>query len=198
MAYGLDAPVLVLNRLFQPVRVTPARRALMLIYGGCAHALDERYEAYDFVAWMSTRPKHDDETIGTTSGPLRVPRLVLLHRYGRVPVTTLRLCRRNVYLRDDFTCQYCGKSPPVKDLNLDHVKPRSQGGTATWENLVTSCRRCNFRKGGLTPDGAGMRLLSEPKRPTWTLAVALSASPRHFVEWEPFLAASGGSRKHVG
>ena len=112
-------------------------------------------------------------------------------------MTTLRLCRRNVYLRDDFTCQYCGRKPLVKDLNLDHVKPRSQGGTATWENLVTSCRRCNFRKGGLTPEGAGMRLLSEPKRPTWSLAVALSASPRHFVEWEPFLSsASGAGARH--
>jgi 5-methylcytosine-specific restriction endonuclease McrA len=194
MAYGLDAPVLMLNRHYQPVRVTPARRALMLIYGGTAHALDERYEAYDFTAWMRTAPRHDDETIGTTSGPLRVPRVVLLHRYGRVPVTTLRLCRRNVYLRDDFTCQYCGRKPPVKDLNLDHVKPRSQGGTATWENLVTSCRRCNFRKGGQTPDAAGMRLLSEPKRPTWTLAAALSAAPRHFVEWEPFLASASAAK----
>jgi hypothetical protein len=161
----------------------------MLLYGGAAHALDEKYEAYDFASWMGTKPRHDDETIGTSSGPLRVPRLLLLHRYGRVPMTTLRLCRRNVYLRDNYTCQYCGKRPMLKDLNLDHVKPRSQGGTATWENLVTSCRRCNFRKGGFTPEGAGMRLLHEPTRPNWTMAVALSASPRHFAEWEPFLSA---------
>jgi hypothetical protein len=189
MAYALDAPVLVLNRHYQPVRVTPARRALMLLYGGAAQALDEKYQAYDFASWLSTKPRLDDETIGTSSGPLRLPRLLLLHRYGRVPMTTLRLCRRNIYLRDNHTCQYCGKRPILKDLNLDHVKPRSQGGTATWENLVTSCRRCNFRKGGHTPDGAGMRLLREPTRPNWTVAVALSAAPRHFAEWEPFLAA---------
>jgi 5-methylcytosine-specific restriction endonuclease McrA len=187
MAFGLEAPVLVLNRHYQPVRVTPARRALMLLFGGAAHALDDKFQPHDFSAWRRVAAKHDDETIGTSSGPLRVPRVLLLHRYGRVPATTLSLNRRNVYLRDAHTCQYCGRRPPVKDLNLDHVKPRSQGGVSTWENLVTSCRRCNFRKGGHTPEGAGMRLLQEPTRPNWTLAVALSAGPRHFAEWEPFL-----------
>jgi 5-methylcytosine-specific restriction endonuclease McrA len=191
MAYGLNAPVLVLNRHFQPVRVTQARRALMLLFGGAAHALDDKYEAYDFETWMSVAPKHGDETIGTSSGPLRVPRVVLLHHYARVPKTTLRLSRRNVYLRDDFTCQYCGRKPALKELNLDHVTPRSLGGAATWENLVTSCRRCNFRKGGRTPEGAGMRLAREPTRPNWTLAATLSSSPRHFTEWEPFLGARG-------
>jgi 5-methylcytosine-specific restriction endonuclease McrA len=194
MAYALDAPVLVLNRHYQPVRVTPARRALLLLYGGSAQALDEKYQAYDFASWMRTPLRSSDEAIGTSSGMLRIPRVLLLHRYGRVPMTTLRLCRRNVYLRDNFTCQYCGHRPTLKELNLDHVTPRSQGGAATWENLVTSCRRCNFRKGGCTPEGAGMRLLSEPKRPNWSVAVALSAAPRHFVEWEPFLP----ERREVG
>jgi 5-methylcytosine-specific restriction endonuclease McrA len=188
MAYGLDAPVLVLNRHYQPVRVTPARRAIVMLFGGSARVLDRKHEAHDFRTWMSMPVLQDDETIGTSSGPLRVPRIVLLQRYARVPRITLRLSRRNVYLRDDHTCQYCGRKPSLKELNLDHVKPRSQGGAATWENLVTSCRRCNFKKGGLTPDAAGMRLLQEPKRPNWTLAVVLSAAPRHFAEWEPFLA----------
>lgn len=191
MFYGLDAPVLVLNRHYQPVRVTPARRALLLLFGGAARALDHKFEAHDFLTWMSMPVLHGDETIGTTSGPLRVPRVLLLHHYGRVPITTLRLCRKHVYLRDDHSCQYCGRRPALKDLNLDHVTPRSQGGKTTWENLVTSCRRCNFRKGGFTPEGAGMRLLREPTRPNWTLAVALSASPRHFAEWEPFLPTVG-------
>src|SRR5437868_721796 len=77
MAYGLDAPVLVLNRHYQPVRVTPARRALLLLFGGAARALDHKFEAHDFRAWMSTPAGQDDETIGTTSGPLRVPRVLL-------------------------------------------------------------------------------------------------------------------------
>src|SRR5689334_8390154 len=187
MAYGLDAPVLVLNRHFHPVRITRARRALMLLYVGAGKALDAAYEPHDFLRWSQLGPLDGYEVIGTTSGAVCIPRLLLLSRYARVPATTIRLSRRNVYLRDDHTCQYCGRRMASKDLNLDHVIPRSQGGKATWENLVTSCRRCNFTKGGETPEGAGMRLLRKPSRPTWSTAAALAAAPRHFREWEPFL-----------
>jgi hypothetical protein len=187
MAFGLEAPVLVLNRNYQPVRVTRARRALMLLYVGAAKALDARYEAYDFSRWLMLPPMDGYEIIGTSSGPMSVPRLLLLGRYGRIPNTTIRLSRRNVYLRDDYTCQYCGERMSGKDLNLDHVTPRSQGGKGTWENLVTSCRGCNFSKGGATPEAAGMRLLRSPSRPSWSTAAALAAAPRHFSEWEPFL-----------
>jgi 5-methylcytosine-specific restriction endonuclease McrA len=192
MAYGLEAPVLVLNRNYQPVRVTRARRALMMLYVGSAKALDARYEARDFSGWLEVRPADGYEVIRTSSGPVCVPRLMLVARYGRMPNTTIRLSRRNVYLRDDHTCQYCGTRMPAKELNLDHVMPRSQGGRATWENLVTSCRRCNFTKGSSTPEAAGMRLLRTPSRPSWSTAAALAAAPRHFSEWEPFLAGRAG------
>lgn len=187
MSYGLDAPVLVLNRHYQPVRVTRARRALMMLYAGAARALDAAYDAYDFEGWIRVSAGSADEIVGTSSGPLRIPRVVLLASYARVPRTTLRLSRRNVYLRDDYTCQYCGRQQAAKDLNLDHVMPRSRGGRATWENLVTSCKHCNFKKGSCTPEDAGMRLLSSPRRPTWRVAATLAALPRRFSEWEPFV-----------
>src|SRR5690349_3557521 len=188
MSYGLDAPVLVLNKHYQPVRVTRARRALTLLFVGAAKALDLRYEAHDFECWRALGAIEGYEHVGTLSGPVAVPRLLLLARYGRIPTTTIRLSRRNVYLRDDFTCQYCARRMPAKDLNLDHVTPRALGGKATWENLVTSCRRCNFEKGSATPEAAGMRLLKIPSRPNWSTAAALAALPRTFVEWEPFLS----------
>jgi 5-methylcytosine-specific restriction endonuclease McrA len=187
MAQNLESPVLVLNRHYSPVRITQARRALTMLYVGIARALDGDYEAHDFTSWRQL-PAHDEhDAVGTSSGPLRVPRLLLLSRYGGVPQTTLRLSRRNVYLRDGYTCQYCGEQPSSRELNLDHVMPRSRGGSATWENLVTSCRRCNFSKGNATPEGAGMRLLRQPARPSWSLAATLAAAPRRFAEWEPFL-----------
>jgi 5-methylcytosine-specific restriction endonuclease McrA len=188
MSYGLDAPVLVLNRHYQPVRVSRARRALTLLFVGAGKALDHRYEAHDFERWRALGALEGYETVGTMSGPMSLPRLLLLGRYGRIPTTTIRLSRRNVYLRDDFTCQYCGRRMPSKDLNLDHVTPRALGGKATWENLVTSCRRCNFVKGSATPEGAGMNLLRAPVRPNWSTAAALAAAPRRFKEWDPFLA----------
>lgn len=187
MAYGLAAPVLVLNRNYQPVRVTRARRALMLMYTGAAQAVDAQFETHDFAAWANLPPRAQDESIRTSSGEVCIPRVLLLSRYGRIPTATLRLSRRNVYLRDDYTCQYCGHKAAATELNLDHVEPRCLGGRASWENLVTSCKRCNFRKGSATPQSAGMKLLRRPARPSWSTAAALASTPRRFVEWEPFL-----------
>jgi 5-methylcytosine-specific restriction endonuclease McrA len=187
LSYGLSAPVLVLNRNYQPVRVTTARHAFTMMYLGRAHALSDGYESLDFAAWLLTAPTANDEVVGTPSGFVRVPRLLHLLYYNRVPQVPVRLSRRNVLLRDDYRCQYCSKRPHPRDLNLDHVVPRSRGGRSTWENLVTSCRGCNLRKGRHLPAECGMTPLREPFKPAWNLAARLLSSDRRFVEWEPFL-----------
>ena len=187
-AYGLTAPVLVLNRSFQPVRVTSARRAFIMLYAGAARALDAGFEPHDWRSWAAQELAPVDESVGTPSGPIRVPRVLVLVGYNRVPRSAVRLSRRNVFLRDGYRCQYCGDRPSVADLNLDHVNPRPRGGRSTWENLVTSCRDCNLRKGRATPEECGMHPLRIPVRPTWTAAAQLAASPRRFADWEPFLA----------
>ena len=190
MTYGLSAPVLVLNRSFHPVRVTTARQAFEMLYVGRVHALDRGFHEHDFTQWAALVAREDDEVLGTPSGLVRVPRLVLLATYNRIPQVSLRLSRRNVYLRDGHRCQYCGRMPSVDGLNLDHVVPHSRGGTHSWDNLVTSCRECNLRKGGALPHECGMTPLSPPARPRWTAAVQLQAAPRSFPEWEPFLGAA--------
>ena len=190
MSYGLSAPVLVLNRSYAPVRVTTARQAFEMLYQGRALALTERYESHDFETWATLEVLDAHEHVGTPGGRLRVPRLVLLATFDRVPRAPVRLSRRNVFLRDGYQCQYCGVRPPVRELNLDHVIPRSRGGRGTWDNLVTSCRDCNLAKGRALPDECGMKLLSTPKRPRWSAAVQLEAAPRWFKEWDPFLAGT--------
>jgi 5-methylcytosine-specific restriction endonuclease McrA len=184
---GLASPVLVLNRSFQPVRITTARHAFTLLYLGRARALDARYEPMDFEAWASLIPGPQEDAIGTPRGPIRVPRVLVLVGYNRVPSAPLRLSRRNVFLRDAFTCQYCGGRPPVRDLNLDHVLPRSRGGKSSWDNLVTSCRTCNVKKGYATPEECGMVPRHKPHRPNWSMALRMAAPTTRFVEWEPFL-----------
>jgi 5-methylcytosine-specific restriction endonuclease McrA len=186
---GLRSPVLVLNRSYQPVRITDAKQGFSLLYLGRARALDASYEPYDFHAWAARVPRDGDEAIGTPRGAICIPRVLQLLDYNRVPRAPLRLSRRHVYMRDDYTCQYCGSKPGVKELNLDHVVPRSRGGRSTWENLVTSCRVCNLRKGWATPEEANMRLRKIPVRPSWSMALQLAAQRRRFAEWEPFLAA---------
>lgn len=187
----LAIPVLVLNRNFEAVQLTTARRAFVLLYGGTAQALDEDGETYAFDLWRTLPVRANDDVLPIVEGGLRVPRVLHLQRYERTPRLTVRLTRKNLMFRDAHQCQYCGKRPPVRELNIDHVVPRSRGGPDSWENLVTACRVCNLRKGWKTPDEANMRLARRPFRPKWTTTaqILLSSSSR-FKEWEPFLKAS--------
>ncbi|MCL2778177.1 MAG: HNH endonuclease [Polyangiaceae bacterium] len=187
----LSNPVLVLNRVFQPVQLTTVKRAFVLLYGGAAHAVDEDGEEYDFDLWRTLPVRHTDDALPIVGGALRVPRVVHLHRYDRTPKAAIRLTRRNLMLRDSHQCQYCGRQPPLRDLNIDHVLPRSRGGIDSWENLVTACRFCNLRKGRRTPEEANMRLARRPFRPKWSMtAQLLLATATKYREWEPFLKAS--------
>ena len=190
MTCVLEKPVLVLNRHYVPIQMTTARRGMVLLYGGAAHALDEAGDSCDFESWRALPVRAEDDAIPIVGGALRVPRVLHLQTYDRAPRVAVRLTRRNLMLRDDFQCQYCLRRPHVRDLNIDHVQPRSRGGQDTWENLVTACRACNLKKGHKTPDEASMRLLRRPTRPRWGLSthLALSASAR-FPEWDPYLKA---------
>ena len=187
----LGLPVLVLNRFFVPVQITTVKRAMVLLYGGAAEALDEEGEARGFDAWRYLEVREEDDALPIVGGELRVPRVVHLHRYDRTPRATVRLTRRNLMFRDAHQCQYCGRRPAMRDLNIDHVLPRSRGGDDSWENLVTACRECNLRKGWRTPEEANMRLARPPFRPKWTMtAQLLMGSGWRFKEWDAFLKAS--------
>jgi 5-methylcytosine-specific restriction endonuclease McrA len=187
----LCTPVLVLNKNFEPVHLTTARRAFVLLYGGAAMALDESGEPYDFDLWRELPVRDDDDAVPLVAGSVRVPRVLHLHRYDRTPRLQVRLTRRNLMVRDAHQCQYCGRRPAIRDLNIDHVVPRSRGGSDSWENLVTSCKPCNLRKGWKTPEEANMRLARRPVRPKWTMtAQILLGTGSRYREWEPFLRAS--------
>lgn len=183
----VDAHVLVLNRHYQPVHITNVRRALCLLYIGAARALDQQYRLFDFQSWAALSAEVGDETIGTASRRIRIPRVLVLQAYDRVPMGRIRFSRHNIFARDDHTCQYCGQRLPRRDLNLDHVVPRSRGGKTNWENVVTSCIECNFHKGGRTPDEAGMTLIRAPRRPRWSELVHPPRLRARYREWLPFL-----------
>lgn len=191
----LSAQVLVVNRNLQAVHITTARRAFVLMFTDVARALDLAWVAHDFESWAALSPGGDGPTVGTSRGPILIPRVLQLVAYDRMPRTTIRLTRRNIFLRDGYTCQYCARRGTPRDLNLDHVMPRSRGGPMTWENVVCSCRVCNLKKGGRTPPEANMRLLRRPVRPRWSPVLALAFSPGRPAEWEPFLASLPGARE---
>jgi 5-methylcytosine-specific restriction endonuclease McrA len=129
----------------------------------------------------------NDDAIGLVDRLIKVPRVILLIAYDRVPKRRVRFSRHNIFARDKNTCQYCGKRFATSDLNLDHVVPRSKGGITSWENVVCSCHRCNRLKGGLTPVKAGMRLISPPRKPSWTPPLNVSLRDVMRKEWVPFL-----------
>lgn len=199
----LDSEVLVLNRVYLPIRVTTARRAFRLLYQGKAHAILPDYSTFDFAAWL-TRPLDEGESVGLGRRRVRVPRVIVLRHYGEVPRHEVRFSRRNVFARDGHRCQYCGDVKPARELNVDHVVPVCKGGPSTWENVVCCCVPCNRRKGSRLPDAAGMHLLRPPRRPRWhPLHDAARRRPfptdwSHFVDaailaWTPGSPAPGAA-----
>src|SRR5919204_4572828 len=164
----LQRPTLVLNRHWQPIRVTTVARALVQVWNAAAHVVDPvDYQLYTWADWSALRPRAGEPAITTPRLRLRVPEVVTLIRYDRLPVLTVPFSRRNVFQRDRCTCQYCGARPGSAELTIDHIVPRSQGGTSTWENCVLACVACNARKANRTPEQAGMRLRKPPLRPAW-------------------------------
>ncbi|WP_321392598.1 HNH endonuclease [Emcibacter sp.] len=147
-------PALVLNADFQPLSyfplsIWPWQTAIKAVFLDRVQVVEEY-----------------DRVIHSPSCEIRMPSVISLKEYvnpGQHPAFT----RFNVFLRDRFTCQYCGrKACNGKELTFDHVIPRRAGGKTTWDNITTSCPGCNMRKGGRTPQEARMRLLTKPMRPT--------------------------------
>jgi len=193
----LNSSVLVLNRSYLPVHVTSARRAFTLLYQGIARVVNEQYQTFDFEEWSQLAVARDSEAVGTPGGPIRIPRVIALVAFDRLPKRHVRFSRINLMARDSFQCQYCGRRPHRAELNLDHVVPRSLGGRSTWENVVTSCVDCNRRKGGRTPRQAHLKLLRKPERPRWTPLANLMWSSVRYQEWRPFLSVVDASYWNV-
>ncbi|MCP3101608.1 HNH endonuclease [Myxococcus sp. K15C18031901] len=191
----INSAVLVLNRYYQPVHVTSVKRAFSLLYQGVAKAIDAQYRLYEFDDWAALSATQD--CITTINRTIRVPRVLVLSAYDHLPRGRVRFSRLNIYARDADTCQYCGKTLPRSDLNLDHVMPRTQGGKTTWENVVCSCVPCNLMKGGRTPEQAGMTLLKKPVRPRWTPLFRGATRKVTYQEWLPFLHLADASYWNV-
>ena len=192
MSSFLNQQVLVLNRLWQAVNVCTARRALTLLFEGHAHAVldgtDGSFRTFNFNEWHDfSRQQPHPESIHTVSFRIRVPRVILLCFFDRLPKKEVKFTRHNIFERDHNTCQYCGKKFERKDLNLDHVVPRDRGGPTSWENIVCSCIPCNTRKANRTPQEAGLRLVKKPKRPKWRPFVQISLGGIHDDSWKQFI-----------
>ncbi len=152
----LNRPTLVLNRNWQPVGVATVAKSLVKVWNETARIVDpDDYCQYSWSDWAQLSPADDELVIRTRANRLRVPEVIVLTSYDRLPPNAVTFSRRNIFKRDRFTCQYCGKQPGSEELTIDHVLPRAQGGTSTWENCVLACIECNAKKADRTPDRRG-------------------------------------------
>ncbi len=184
----LNQSVLVLNRHWTAVHVTSARRALVLLYGETARVVMEDYSTHDFESWRELSTVMDSvKKITTPSFELAVPEVIMLTDFNRFPPRQLKFSRRNIYMRDNHQCQYCGKIPKKEELTIDHVIPRSRGGKTTWENVVLACIKCNMKKGSKMVQDAGLKLLNEPVRPDWLASAQIGGGPASGGLWQKFV-----------
>lgn len=142
----IDSPVLVLNQTYEPLSLCCVRRAVVLVFGGKAEVLENSRGELHSVTQV-----------------FPIPSVIRLVYMVKRPHRQRKLTKLEVFNRDRYTCQYCGRQ--TKELTLDHIIPRRLGGEHNWENVVSACKVCNRRKGGRTPKEAGMKLLLEPRTP---------------------------------
>lgn len=184
----LDQPTLVLNRHWVPIGTTTVRTAICLLYREAARAVSpEDYSVHDFDSWASLRVAEEEPCIRTVSLRIKIPEVVLLNDYDSYPRHRVTFSRKNIYRRDRYTCQYCGARPPLDELSVDHIIPRSKGGHSNWTNCVLACLRCNRRKGNRTAEDAGIRLRKPPVEPSWTPCITIPLVNRR-TSWEQFIS----------
>jgi 5-methylcytosine-specific restriction endonuclease McrA len=163
--------VSVLNASYEPLHVVSLRRAIVLLLKDKAEVVEAAQRTFN--ALHHAYP---------------VPLVIRLVTYVRIPHRlTLPLNRRNVFIRDEFTCQYCSRQPGRVHLTMDHVIPRSRGGGFSWENIVTACASCNQRKGNRLPKECGMTPRRAPYRPRF-LAVALLGEASGNEVWSKYIS----------
>jgi len=200
MTSVLEHSVLVLNRYWQPVHTCTVRRSLHLLCTGHAQVVQvegrECFNTHDLTSWIAYSAGSDiAERIHGVRISLVVPKIVVLALYDRLPRLEVRFSKRNVLLRDQFTCQYCARVLPETQLNLDHVTPRDKGGRTTWENIVTSCFRCNTRKANKLPHEVDMHPRSKPFAPRWRPLFGLSENGLADASWSHFIQPADRAAK---
>ncbi len=187
MSKTLRQPTLVLNRNWQPVNIACVARALILVWNDQARVVEPAdYQLYDWTNWARLDPGPDEPFIQAVSTRLRVPEVITLNRFDRLPSANVAFNRRNLFKRDRQTCQYCGVQPSPDELTIDHIVPRAQGGLSSWTNCVLACVGCNHRKADRTPDQARMRLKHPPLQPTWN--PGYWRHTRRIDSWQKFIS----------
>jgi 5-methylcytosine-specific restriction endonuclease McrA len=192
---AISRKVLVLNSNWCAVGVVDMPSAIGLLYSQYSDGEPRarivtppplgNYEVWDWEDWSRLKPKEGEHGLISASKIFKIPEVILLSRYDSLPEQKVNFCRRAIWKRDDFTCQYCGRKPPGDECTLDHVIPKSLGGDTSWTNCVLACYACNSQKADRRPEHAfrpkdkekirrwrgpsPMKLLKKPVKPEYSI-----------------------------
>jgi 5-methylcytosine-specific restriction endonuclease McrA len=187
----LDRSALVLNRHWTPIQTTTVREAIGLVVKGSARIIEpDTFETFDLFTWADvSRAKAcaPDGMIRSVRLSIVAPEVIVLTTYAGLGERSVVFSRRNLFKRDHYACQYCGSQPGPAELTVDHVMPKSRGGSSTWDNCVLACVECNKRKANRTPAEARMHLRKTPRKPSWKALAAVSPRIRR-ESWDKFLS----------
>jgi 5-methylcytosine-specific restriction endonuclease McrA len=185
----------VLNRHWQAIDSKTPIDAFSMMAAGNATALDIHdggdMRPVTWEDWLELDVREGDNRIGTVHGPVRVPSVLVLARFDKVPKRRPKFCAKAIWERDGGVCQYTGRKLKPNEGNIDHIVPISRGGASTWENCVLADRKINSRKGSKLPEEAGLKLLRRPFVPRELPVTHLIKNHHKVRDWEVFL--SGGS-----
>ncbi len=154
--------VLVLNKHMAAIGVVPLSRAIIMLWSEYANdepkasIIDDGCQPWTWEEWAMLKPEDGEEGIRSCSGLFKIPEIIKLHKYDKLPQHQIHFSRRTIYKRDGNTCMYCHKKPGTEELTIDHVIPRSAGGQTTWDNCVLACVDCNSKKANRMPDHTTM------------------------------------------
>jgi 5-methylcytosine-specific restriction endonuclease McrA len=192
------AIVLVLNRHWQAIDVKTPIETFSMLVNGSATALDikvqEEMRPVTWEEWLTLPVRDGDHAIGTVRGGIRVPTVIVLARFDKVPKRRPKFCARAIWERDGGVCQYTGRKLRPSEGNIDHIIPRSRGGKTSWENCVLADKRVNSRKGNRMPEEIGLRLLRPPTIPREVPTSALIRNHHSVREWELFIGQAEKDR----
>lgn len=185
---GLDEPTLVLNKGWQAIDAITARQAISDTVAEKARIIcPKSFMLYSIEDWMDLPVAPGDLSIQTVHKHIRVPEVVVFNEYDRIPKRSVVFSRRNLWRRDGWRCQYCGKKPAPDEITVDHVVPRAQGGLTTFENTVLACLKCNKHKDNRTPEQAGMKLRKMVRAADGSVQIVFYSRPKA-PRWSPIFA----------
>ncbi len=183
----LNDKVLILNKSWIPIRVKTVKESIKVIYrlrASIVNPID--YSVYNWLEWTKLDVKDGENFIQTSRNRIKVPEVVVLGQYNKIPHYNVRLSKKNIFVRDLQRCQYSGKVLSRKDADIDHVVPKSKGGKTTWDNLVVCSKQINREKANKSVKEAGLELLRKPYKPQYH-PIITDPNEEYPKSWEKFI-----------